>query len=98
MTPDQMSELNTYEGFYNAEFFDYDKDTLCVVYIGKSHIVKRAKLFGVLPTRAYLDIIMAGAIEKRLGVLYSTVEQIKKSLPPERVNFGKNPKRKLKRK
>ena len=96
LDPEQLSELNRYEGLYNAEFFDYNKDTLCVVYIGKEHVVRRSKSINALPAREYLDVIMAGAIEKRLGNLYTSVDEVKKQLPPPRI-FQRTKKKKVRR-
>lgn len=96
MTSDQMSELNRFEGFYNAEFFDYDKDTLVVVYVGREDIVNRSTR--ILPEREYLDIIMLGAAEKRLGLLYTKVDDIRRRLPIRPIKSNKTPKKKLRRK
>ena len=81
ITPDQLSELNFYEGLYNTEFFDY-KDYTVVVYTAKQAAVKRFEYFQ--PERIYLDVIIEGMLEKKININYKEVVELRKSLYPSK--------------
>lgn len=84
ITAEQLSELNHYEALYNAEFFDINPTTLAVVYVAKEYNVRRSLYMNnVLPAKAYLNIIIAGAEEKGLDNLVNKLINLRKQLSKE---------------
>lgn len=83
LSPIQLKELNTYEGFYNMEFFDIDENTIGVVFIGMEHIVDRTNW--QLPSRNYLAIILAGMQEKGITKNYNTTLELYYNLPKPKI-------------
>lgn len=96
VTSSQISELNFYEACYNVEYFDYDKNTIILVYVGKQYIVERSTALKVKPMSDYIRIIMMGAEEKGLNNLYSKLEKILETIPKPFLR-SKSLKRKTKR-
>lgn len=74
VTADQISELNRYEALYNAHYFDVDENTIAVVYVGSDYAVNSNIQRARRTDEDYVQVIMAGCIEKRLPATYAKLQ------------------------